>query len=101
MATIVIAASVSNGGGAAIAAADALSGKVATRWGWRRVQGKMLSVVRLAKASATFAGGPDYIAWKINRHAGTDIQLTDWQRRHPMLTALILLPKLLKSGAIR
>ena len=27
--------------------------------------------LRLAKASATFAGGADYIAWKINRHAGT------------------------------
>ena len=29
-------------------------------------------VVRLAKASATYAGGVDYLAWKINRHAGTD-----------------------------
>jgi hypothetical protein len=86
---------------AAIAAADALSGRVPTGWGWRRVQGKMLSVIRLAKASATFAGGPDYIAWKINRHAGTDIRLTDWQRRHPLLTAVSLLPKLLRSGAIR
>jgi hypothetical protein len=37
------------------------------------IEGKMLSVVRLAKASATFAGGADYIAWKINRHAGTNI----------------------------
>ena len=34
-------------------------------------EGKALSVLRLAKASATFAGGVDYIAWKINRHAGT------------------------------
>ncbi len=71
------------------------------RWGLRRVQGKALSVLRLAKASATYAGGPDYIAWKINRHAGTDIQLTDWQRKHPLLGAISLLPKLLRSGAIR
>jgi hypothetical protein len=58
-------------------------------------------VVRLAKASATFAGGADYIAWKINRHAGTRIELTDWQKKHPLVTALVLLPKLIRSGAIR
>lgn len=73
----------------------------AGRWGLRRLQGKALSVLRLAKASATYAGGPDYIAWKINRHAGTKIELTDFQRKHPLLGAISLLPRLLKSGAIR
>jgi hypothetical protein len=73
------------------------------RGGWRRrrIEGKLLSVARLAKASATFAGGADYIAWKINRHAGTDIELAGWQRRHPLLAAVTLLPKLIRSGAIR
>ena len=70
-------------------------------WRWRRIEGKALSVLRLAKASATFAGGADYIAWKINRHAGTQIALRPWQRRHPLLAALTLLPRLLKSGAVR
>jgi hypothetical protein len=72
------------------------------RW-WKRMQrkGKALSVLRLAKASATFAGGADYIAWKINRHAGTAIELKPWQRRHPLLAAVTLLPRLLKSGAVR
>lgn len=70
-------------------------------WRRRRVEGKALSVLRLAKASATFAGGAEYIAWKINRHAGTEIRLKPWQRRHPLLAGLSLLPKLLKSGAIR
>ena len=70
-------------------------------WAWRRIQGKGLSVVRLAKASATFAGGADYIAWKINRHAGTNIELKPWQRRWPLLAAISLLPRLLKSGAVR
>ena len=70
-------------------------------WAWRRFEGKTLSVLRLAKASMTFAGGADYIAWKINRHAGTDIQLKPWQRRHPLLAGLSLLPRLLKSGAVR
>jgi hypothetical protein len=70
-------------------------------WFRRRAEGKMLSIVRLAKASFTFAGGADYIAWKINRHAGTDIQLKPWQRRWPLLAAISLLPRLLRSGAVR
>ncbi|WP_118857762.1 hypothetical protein [Sphingomonas mesophila] len=83
------------------AAAAPLVAANAGKWPLRRVQGKALSVLRLAKASATYAGGADYIAWKINRHAGTDFQLKPWQRRHPLLGALSLLPRLLRSGAIR
>jgi len=74
---------------------------VTGHWAVRRVQGKLLSIARLAKASATYAGGAEYIAWKINRHAGTDIELKPWQKRHPLLAALSLLPRLLRSGAIR
>ena len=70
-------------------------------WGRRRIEGKLLSVLRLAKASATYAGGAEYIAWKINRHAGTEIELKPWQKRHPLLAAISLLPRLLRSGAIR
>ncbi len=70
-------------------------------WPRRRIEGKLLSVLRLAKASATYAGGAEYIAWKINRHAGTDIELKPWQKRHPLLAAISLLPRLLRSGAIR
>ena len=75
----------------------------APKHGWmrRRIEGKLLSVVRLAKASATYAGGAEYIAWKINRHAGTNIELKPWQKRHPLLAAISLLPRLLRSGAIR
>ncbi len=76
-------------------------GQGAGGWARRRAEGKFLSVVRLAKASLTFDGGADYIAWKINRHAGTDFQLKPWQRRYPLLGAISLLPKLLKSGAVR
>ncbi len=88
-------------GAAALNAAASLDAKVSTRWRLRRVTGKALSVARLAKASLTFAGGADYIVWKINRHAGTGITLKPWQRRHPLLAAISLLPRLLRSGAIR
>jgi hypothetical protein len=70
-------------------------------WAKRRRAGKLLSLVRLAKATTTFAGGIDYLAWKINRHAGTDIAIRPWQRRWPILGALTLLPRLWGRGAIR
>ena len=85
---------------AAISAVSAFTTGQAS-WRRRRVAGKALSVVRLAKASATFAGGVDYIAWKINRHAGTKIAIQPWQRRWPLLAAISLVPRLLRSGAIR
>lgn len=70
---------------------------------WRSLQrrGKRLSVIRLAKASFTYAGGIDYLAWKINRHAGTQIAIKPWQRRWPLLGAVTLLPRLFRGGAIR
>jgi len=71
------------------------------RWKWRARRGKALTLVRLAKATTTYAGGVDYLAWKINRHAGTRIEVKPWQRRWPILGALTLLPRLLKRGAIR
>jgi hypothetical protein len=71
--------------------------------GWRHAarRGKRANAMRLLKASFTFAGGIDYLAWKINRHAGTDIEVKPWQRRWPLVAGLILLPRLLKRGAIR
>ena len=82
--------------------ATARSRRKALRW-WRakKRHGKLYSIARLSKASLTFAGGADYIAWKINRHAGTDIRLKPWQQRHPLLAAVTLLPRLIRSGAVR
>lgn len=71
------------------------------QWMRRRIEGKLLTVARLTKAAFTFSGGIDYLAWKINRHAGTQIVITDWQRRHPLLAAVTLVPRLLRQGAVR
>lgn len=85
----------------ALAAARAEGRRRHVSWRRRRIEGKVLSVLRLAKASATFAGGAEYIAWKINRHAGTSIELKPWQKRWPLLAAVSLAPRLLKARAIR
>ena len=74
-----------------------------SEWSWstRRWTGKMLSVARLLKAAFTFQGGADYAAWKIERHSGVKIEVTEWQRRHPVLASIVLLPKVLKKGGLR
>ncbi len=77
------------------------TGAASGGWLRRRIEGKALSVLRLAKAAFTYAGGIDYLAWKINRHAGTQIIIQPWQRRWPLVAALVLLPQLLRGGAIR
>jgi len=71
------------------------------RWPALRRRGKMLTVARLAKASLTYSGGIDYLAWKINRHAGTKIEIKEWQRKWPILGSIALLPKLLMKGAVK
>ena len=70
-------------------------------WGWRRVQGKLLSVARLLKATLTFAGGFDYLLWKIRRHSGIYLEPTQRQRRHPLLFGWPLLWRLYRRGAFR
>jgi len=71
------------------------------RWKDLRRNGKLLTLARLAKASGTYAGGIDYLAWKINRHAGTNYEVKPWQRKWPILGALTMLPRLIVGGAIK
>jgi len=70
-------------------------------WGLRRRLGKALNVLRLMKAAFTFENGVDYILWKLERHAGRPVRVTDWQRRHPILAAPGLLLRLYREGVIR
>lgn len=75
--------------------------RAATGWVFRRLYGKLLSFLRLIKAAATFSGGIDYLAWKIERHSGVTVEITDWQRRHPVLGGMGLFFKLRSKGAFR
>jgi hypothetical protein len=70
-------------------------------WWFRRVVGKLLSIMRLAKGVFTFDGGVDYILWKIERHSGVKATATPWQRRHPLLAAPALAWRLYRRGAFR
>lgn len=72
-----------------------------TGWSLRALYGKFLSFARLIKGAATFSGGMDYLAWKIRRHSGVEIEVTDWQRRHPILAGFGLFIRLRRKGAFR
>lgn len=80
-----------------------LPGAQAAASTWTRLQrrGKLLSVLRLVKASFTFAGGIDYLAWKVSRHSGQPVTIKPWHRRAPLVAAIVLLPRLLARGAVR
>lgn len=70
-------------------------------WIARAVEGKTLSILRLIKAAFTFDGGLSYLAWKISRHSGVEISLTPWQKRHPVLTGVMMFWRLRRKGAFR
>ncbi len=70
------------------------------RWKFRNIVGKGLSVLRLLKATATFANGIDYIAWKIHRHTGESIQVSRRLRKYPWLFCWPLLWRLYRSNKI-
>jgi len=75
----------------------------AGRAGWltRRVSGKLLSIARWLKALATFEGGLDYAVWKLERHSGTRIELSEKTRRRPWLYVWGELLRLYRSGVLR
>ncbi|HEY7841476.1 MAG TPA: hypothetical protein VIC61_07880 [Gammaproteobacteria bacterium] len=70
-------------------------------WRLRRLQGPMVSVLRWMKAAFTFSGGVDYAAWKIERHTGVRIEITERLRRHPLVYGWPVLWKLWRSGTLR
>ena len=72
-----------------------------SEWKRRRFKGKVLSALRLIKAAFTFQGGADYLAWKIERHSGVAVELSEFERRHPILASVWLMPKLYLKGAFK
>ena len=70
-------------------------------WGLRRLQGKLLSLLRLLKAALTFNEPLEYLLWKIERHTGLYIEPSQRQLKYPLIFAWPLLWKLYRKGAFR
>ena len=61
--------------------------RVLAWWKRRRRLGKPLNLARLVKASTTFEGAARYAAWKIERHTGMPVEVTEFREKHPVLSA--------------
>jgi hypothetical protein len=70
-------------------------------WARRKALGRVIHILRLLKAAFTFAGGMDYLAWKIERHSGQKVMLKPWHRRFPLIAGPWLAWQLKRRGAIR
>lgn len=75
--------------------------KARVDWRLRRWQGRVLSILRLSKATLTFRDCLDYAAWKIERHTGVKIEITPMLRRHPVLWGYKIMWQLLRRGVLR
>jgi hypothetical protein len=70
-------------------------------WSVRSVQGKLLHLLRLLKGAFTFAGGLDYLLWKIERHTGVTVEVPERLKAHPVLALCVLSWKLYRRGGFR
>mgnify|MGYP000055552046 CR=1 FL=1 len=71
------------------------------RWLFRRILGKPAAALRVLLGAATFDGGIDYVARKIENHSGVQLNPTPAQRKHPVLHSPVLFWKIWRQGAFR
>jgi len=71
------------------------------QWRLRRWQGRILSILRLIKATFTFRDCINYAAWKIQHHTGVSITVTPEMQRHPVLMGSTVLWQLVRRGILR
>ncbi len=50
-----------------------------------RFLGRSLGLVRLFKTAYTFGDWVPYVLWKLERHTGRKLELSERQRRHPFI----------------
>lgn len=75
--------------------------RTARRWLFRRILGKPAAAIRVLLGAATFDGGIDYIARKVENHSGVKMDPTPAQRKHPVLHSPILFWKIWRKGAFK
>ena len=64
------------------------------RWRWYFRKSKIRATLRWLKYVITFAGWPDYIVRKLERRSGIKVELTDAERRWPLL---LMWPKIIRN----
>lgn len=80
---------------------DATRRAIVASWNRKLPAAKALYVVRLLKSAATFGDWLPYALWKLGRHTGVTIELTERQRRHPLIFGWPVLLRLVRARTIR
>lgn len=75
--------------------------RIRRAWATRRRVAKVVTVLGLLKTSLTFDDWVSYVLWKIERHSGKPVELSERQRRHPFLFAWPVLFRLLRDRVLR
>jgi hypothetical protein len=71
------------------------------RWRFMRSYARVLGLVRLAKTAFTFGEWVPYVLWKLERHTGRRIELSERQRKHPLIFAWPIILPLLRRRNLR
>lgn len=70
-------------------------------WRVRRPAAKALAVLGLLKTAFTFGDWVPYALWKLERHTAVRIELTERQRRHPLIFGWPVIFRVLRQGLLR
>jgi hypothetical protein len=75
--------------------------RAARSWALRRRVAKLLTVLGLLKTTLTFDDWVAYALWKIERHSDRKIELSERQRRRPLVYAWPVIFRLLRERVLR
>lgn len=76
-------------------------GLARARWQLAWPVARTLALLRLLKTATTFGDWLPYALWKLERHSGARPQLTDRQRRHPLIFGWPVIFRLLSQRSLR
>ncbi len=74
---------------------------IVRRSNWTGALAKSVYLVRLLKSALTFGDWLPYAIWKLGRHTGVHIEVTERQRRHPLIWGWPVLFRLLRRQTLR
>lgn len=74
---------------------------IVSSWKRRLPVAKALYVVRLVKSALTFGDWLPYALWKLQRHSGVRIEVTERQRRHPLIFGWPVIFQLIRGKTLR
>jgi hypothetical protein len=75
--------------------------RAARAWRRRKPLRKAIYLVALLKSAGTFGDWLGYVLWKLERHSGTRIEVTERQRRHPLIWGWPVLWRVLRERTLR